>query len=268
MKQTFTILLVEDKPEVLKSQIEEIKIYLQEKEFDPIIIENKTGENIDNILKDNNIDILVTDENITEQISGSDIIKLIKSKNLLIDILFYSANGIKLEELSENIDHYSFIKIVEGKKISEPLKKLIDKNIKRCNDIVFLRGMVISESIDMELKINDFFAMYFIKTPKCKRDIFNDFILENRNTSMFAKITTLSKLLDKHNLKEKYPIITKLNEISKERNLLAHSKKEQNNILVSMGDKEEFDRTRIRKILAKIKKVCESLEKLKKEETI
>lgn len=266
MRQTFTILLVEDRPEAMKSQIEEIEKYLQEKEFEPKIIMNKTGENIDKILKDNDVDIIVTDENLTEKTSGTDVVNLIKSKNPVIDVLFYSAKGINPEDIREHTGHYSFIEIIEGKEILESLKKLIDKNVKRCNDIVFLRGMVISESIDMELEINDFFATYFIKTPKYKRDIFNDFILENRNTTMFGKIASLSKLLDKHNLRESYPIITKLNDISNERNLLAHSKKVKGNILVSMGKEEKFDRERIRKILAKIKTVSDYLEKLKKEE--
>lgn len=270
MRQVFTILLVEDRPEVMKSQIEEIKEYLRDKDFEPDIIIDKTGTKTRKTLEDNNVDIVVTDKNIVEEEkggeikSGMDVIKLITEIGNWTDVLFYSTRGFDRDKVREEIGNYGFVEIVEGKEIVDDLKKLIDKNLNRCQDIVYLRGMLLSKIIDLELKVNDLFVKYFNISDK-KEEHFHNLVLENR-FSLEAKRTALSKIINKNTeIKLEFSELLKhLDDIAKQRNLLAHCKLHptKKNTLVTIGQEKVFDKKRIGEILEEIKSVSEDFDKL------
>ena len=266
MNQQFTILWVEDKPKAMRGQITKIEGFLKEKQFEPNIIINETGTGIQDIMKKNNVDIVVTDKNLTDSRDGVDVVRILREKKWITDILFYSAKGLDLDEIHAQTDHYGFIEVIDSKEIVDPLKLLIEKNLKRCNDIVFLRGVVISRVIDIELKINDFFCKYFKICPE-RLAHFNNFMMENRFNSLFGKKKTLSLILENNKLKQKFKgILTQLEYLETQRNLLAHCKTDPDNrnILISMGTKENFDRKKIGNILDKVNSVSSHLDELKK----
>jgi len=270
MRQVFTILLVEDKPEAMKSQIEEIEEYLQDKDFKPDIIIDKTGAKTRETLVNNNVDIVVTDKNIVEETegveikSGMDVINLIKDIEKWTDVLFYSARGFDKNKVLGEMGNYGFVEIIEGKEIVDDLKKLIDKNLNRCQDIVYLRGMLLSKIIDLEQEVNDLFVKYFNISDK-KEEHFHNLVLENR-FSLEAKKTALSKIIkeDAEIKSEFKKLLDNLDDIAKQRNLLAHCKvhPEMKNTLISIGSEKEFDKERINEIIEKIKSVSEDLDKL------
>ena len=270
MRQTFTILLVEDRPEVMKSQIEEIEEYLRDKDFEPDIIIDETGAKTRKTLEDNNVDIVVTDKNIVDEEkggkikSGMDVIKLITEIGNWTDVLFYSTRGFDKSKVLDEIGNYGFVEFIEGKEIVDDLKKLIDKNLNRCQDIVYLRGMLLSKIIDLEQEVNAFFVKYF-NIPDEKEAHFHDLVLENR-FSLESKKTALSKIIkeDAEIKSEFKKILDNLDDIAKQRNLLAHCKvhPEMKNTLISSGSEKEFDKERINEILEKIKSVSEDLDKL------
>lgn len=270
MRQVFTILLVEDRPEVMKSQIEEIEEYLRDEDFEPDIIIDKTGTKTRKTLEDNNVDIVVTDKNIVEEEkggeikSGMDVIKLITEIGNWTDVLFYSTRGFDRDKVREEIGNYGFVEIVEGKEIVDVLKKLIDKNLNRCQDIVYLRGMLLSKIIDLELTVNDLFVKYFNISDK-KEEHFHNLVLENR-FSLEAKKTGLSKIINENTeIKLEFRELLKhLDDIAKQRNLLAHCKLHptKKNTLITIGQEKVFDKKRIGEILEEIKSVSEDLDKL------
>lgn len=265
MNQTFTILWVEDRPKAMRGQIESIKKFLSEKEFEPNIIINETGTGIHDSMKKNDVDIVVTDKNLTESRNGMDVVNILREKKWITDVLFYSAKGLNMNEIHQQTDHYGFIEVVDGKEIVDALKMLIGKNIKRCNDIIFLRGMLISKVIDLELEINDFFCKYF-KICADRLEHFNNFMMENRYNSLAGKKKTLSLILENNSLKQEFGgLLTQLQNLEDKRNILAHCKTDpkNKNILISMGSKESFDRKEIIKILKDVNKVNSHLEVLK-----
>jgi CheY-like chemotaxis protein len=263
MNPTFTIIWVEDKPRAMKSQVDAIREYLKSKNFEPNIVLDEDGKRFQEAIKDKiPIDIVVTDKNLPGPMDGIKIIRTLKQKGELTDVLFYSAKDFDPEDVRQ--EHYGFVEIVEGKEVEDQLKKLINKNLKRCEDIVFLRGMVISLIIDLELKVNEFFANYF-EIPIKNTENFHNFILENKYSSLAGKKSTLSKILKEHKLESEFEGLgNKLNLLSEDRNLLAHCKADpvNKNVLISMGDKEPFDKPRINKILERIHVVSEQLDNL------
>ena len=264
MKQIFTILWVEDKPKTMKGQVKRIKKYLSDKEFEPNLNLVETGENVKEIMQGENVDIVVVDKNITEDVSGIDIVRTIREEKFLTDILFYSAIRFNRDEILNQTGHYGYIKIIEGKEIEEPLKKLIDKNIRRCQDIVFLRGMIISRMVDLELKINDFFIRYF-RIPKDTQEEFYDFVLENKYSTLISKTSALSAIIKKQGIRSEFKHLTKdIEELFNKRNLVAHCKTDpgNKNVLISMGKPNRFDKKALHEILKKTNRVSERLDEL------
>lgn len=265
MKQTFTIIWVEDKPRAMKSQIEEIKGYLQEKNFEPSIVIDENGKGLQDYLKKKQpIEIIVTDQNLTDQIDGLSILKLLKQKKVLTDVLFYTTKqGLTPDDVYNQ--HYGFVEFVKGKgAIVEPLKRLIDKSLRRYEDIIFLRGIVISMIIDLELKVNEFFVNYF-KIPKESQEHFHNFILENQYNSLGGKVVTLENIMNGQGLtKEFKEILQDIRELANSRNLLAHCKTDpkNKNVLICMGKEKNFDKGKINKILEKINGVSEHMDHL------
>lgn len=274
MKQVFTILWVEDKPRVVSLNAKELDKFFDDnyKDFKLEIIEAKSGKDIEDSLKKQNVDIVVTDYNLEENMNGLDVIKLIKKNGLLTDVLFYTAKKFDFnsDEIYQKADHYGFIEVSEGtKEVAEPVRRLVRKNLKRCEDIVFLRGMVISRIIDLELEVNVFLERYF-QIPEGEKKIhFHNFILENRFNSMAGKRKTISKILENNKIKDNFRgLLTQMEKLESERNLLAHCKckkdKKNKNILVSMGEEEVFDKERICGILKRINSVSEQFDSLTK----
>ena len=257
MKQNFTILWIEDKERVINSQIPQIKSFLDDEGFELNLLKDTVGDKFKTLLENNKlIDIIVTDYNISEETKGTDVIKHVRDNGFLTDILFYSVHDdlFEDEDIYSKLGHYGLIEIYKDKEVTDPLKELIKKNLKRCKDIVFLRGFVISQSIELELKLNKFFSKYF-EIPEKQLKEFHDTILESRHVPMAGKKKWLSQILDKNDLKGEFKgLSTKLNDIADKRNLLAHCKKNSNNpnILISSGENERIDRDELNSIIKKI----------------
>jgi len=263
MKQTFTIIWVEDKPRAMKSQVDAIKEYLTEKSFQPNVILDADGTQFNKAITDRiTIDIVVTDKNLPAPMDGLTVIKTLKKKRRLTDVLFYSAKGFNPDDVRN--EHYGFVDIVEGKEIIEHLKKLVDKNLKRCEDIVFLRGMVLSIIIDLELKVNEFFANYFKINPMLITH-FHNYMLENKYNSLAGKKATLQKILKENKLDEEFKgLANRIMNLGEERNFLAHCKTDpaKKNVLICMGDEQEFSKKRINGIIEKVNKISDELDAL------
>lgn len=250
---TFTILLVDDNPDSMKSQIKEARDYLKEKNLDLKVLEDRSGRKIETHLHDEVVDIILLDNKISESHLGIDLFKTIRKADPLVDILFYSGKPGQ-EETFEKARHYIFTEVVEGRKIILKLKKLIEKNLSKWNDIYLLRGVVISKIIDLELEINSFFEKYFNVHAEKVLD-FHNFVLENKYNSLEGKKQTLTKIYEKRGLrKTSAKLRDHLDTLQKERNLLAHCKKhpDKENCLISMGNEVIFDKKRIDCILAKV----------------
>lgn len=269
MNQNFTILWIEDKNIVITSQVPEIEMFLESEGFELDLLTDNTGDKYRHFIDENkSIDLVVTDFNISEEIKGTDVVEYVRNKGLLIDILFYSVQDelFKNEDIYGKFGHYGLIDICEGKDVVQPLKDLIRKNIKRCQDIVFMRGFIISKSVELELKLNEYFAKYFKIQDDLKED-FHNFIMESSYVPMAGKKKWLNQILIKNNLNNDENFVglsTSLDFISQQRNLLAHCKKDKNNpnTLISTGDEKIFDKEKLNKILQKIDVVSGQLDKL------
>ena len=217
-RKTFRISMLDDDPESLDDELDEIQLYLTQRYelILDLVKYEKPSELTDKI--DHNTDIAFIDKNLNG-ISGIDAIKNIRSKYPLLDIFIYSRVGIKDEELGMLAKYNTIETVREREQIVDRLKTLIDKNLSKWEDMVFLRGVVIAKIIDLEREIDDVLVETFLPSADNKQR-FRDLLLENPYISMFAKQTILEKIMN--SMKPKPLVMKDLQDLTKYRNLLAH----------------------------------------------
>jgi hypothetical protein len=277
MTEYFSILLVEDRPRTMKGHVKAIEDHIRKLGLEPRIIIDETGDTVLDHIRDDDVEIIVTDKSIRTDMDGVAIVKMINDTRSLVDILFYSASQYDPEEIRKLVGANARAEFKSRDEVEQSVKYMIDRNLARLKDIYFLRGVVISKIIDLELMVNEIIAIYF-QIPNERIRSFHDFVMENRYNALQGKIETLFRLLEDEKiirkegrkivyLDEKFDnLIEKLRNLQDNRNILAHCRRHENpdvNELVSMGTKETFDRKRICNILKNVKKSAKQLTDLK-----
>jgi len=163
VKLDYKILWLDDKiHEFIEDEfVEEIKEHLIEEEFNPIIhtTDNQTQFNL---LLNDSYDLILTDFHLNEsddnQVNGDTIVENIRTTNIFTEILFYTAKADLKGSLSW--DRISFLQTEQlpddhHEEVIKKVKNLIDLTVKKFQDIVVMRGMIMHETSFLdEQKLN------------------------------------------------------------------------------------------------------------------
>ena len=255
--------MLDDEPNTLKSELAEIDEYLENKHGLELKLfkYEEAQEMIDSI--DQTTDIAFIDKNLKKGTSGVDVIKCIRRRYPILDIFIYSRAGIKGRDL-EKLPSYGLIGIAQRREqIVDRLETLIDKNLSKWEDVVFLRGVVISRLIDLERDIDDVLMEVFLPSGEERQKKFRDFVLENSYIPLVAKRKMLSKIADP---KDGKPFsLSQLDYLLESRNMLAHCKRSDNdpNMLIKMGENQQISSAKIKEIFASAEHFSEGLTSFK-----
>lgn len=157
MNTQFYILWYEDDQSwrrASKNQIEEV---LLEHNLNPVFT-YKTGADVSNEhLWSNEFDLILMDFKLANGSDGGEIIKSIRSIDILTDILFYSASYQEmLGVIKEDPENFTGVYFSDrGDSFDETTERLILKIIRRSEDIVNLRGMVMDNTSEFEYKMKN-----------------------------------------------------------------------------------------------------------------
>ena len=265
-KNPFKIVIVDDNLTSVRGYIKEIRFFLTNQynlELDLIEVE-KASDVPDKI--DETVDIVVIDKNLGtgDDAEGIRLINSIRERHRLSDIQIYTAGRMKLSDL-EMISDCGFVDIVRDRRqFVDRLQTLIERNLSKWSDIIYLRGVVISRIIELEGEINDVLMEVF-SPHEGSQEKFRNFLLENSHITLFAKTKILSKLA---NPKDGKPFsIGDLCDLQESRNLLAHCKRSKTdpNILIKMGEELQIDSSEIKKIFAKAELFSKGLRSFKEQ---
>jgi CheY-like chemotaxis protein len=165
MKLDYRILWLDDKMDViLEGEYDsEIKDFLFEEGFNPIIVTVKNEEEFFKNLNDS-YDLIMTDYHLNEKEGttrdGDTIIKEVREKNsIFTEIMFYSAQGEVVDTVK--LDRITFVdtrKIVGNNHYEKLISKalsLIQLTIKKFQHIVAMRGMIMSETSGLDMQMLD-----------------------------------------------------------------------------------------------------------------
>lgn len=306
MKIDYKILWIDDLIEVFKEDryIHEIDLFLKNYGLNPIIDYVSNKEQFIKKLNDT-YDLILTDFNIDSQTNGKDIIEEVRNNNIFTEILFYTAKG-NLEDTVKK-DRITFFQTSNNhyREVVDKIKSLIELTLKKFNDIVIMRGMIMNEVSYMdEIKLDiieqfinsdkEYIKQYLpnIKSNILKdiKDNFNDkikniqkwegnenglkkLIKDNFAFSSFYKIKTISYVLDTLKLEDFTKDYQK--DIIKMRNNFAHSTLKDENgkkYFKSNNDDIIFDDLlckKIREDIIKYKKyLFNTLDKFEKQDNV
>lgn len=158
MNTVFKILWFED--EVAWFRMEQIRVkgILANHYLTPDII-RKDGADFDiTELMGNDYDLILMDYKLAAGVTGDTIVAAIRESDILTDILFYSSEEKNmLSALLSNMPPIDGVYLTKRDYtiFTEKVEKLIGKIVKRSEDIVNLRGFVLDNSSDFELRIKE-----------------------------------------------------------------------------------------------------------------
>lgn len=185
MNNSFNILWFEDNMTWYKMACRNVELSLQ-KHYLKSNIRNENSKKSFNIsmLLSNKYDLILMDYKLIDGTTGDQIISEIRRANILTDILFYSSNenGMNnaVKEAIPDIDGI-YITKREHSVFSKKVDLLISKIVRRSEDIVNLRGMVLDATSKFEEILTDFLPKLWDSSNEVNRKkivaIINDKIL-------------------------------------------------------------------------------------------
>jgi hypothetical protein len=215
----------------------------------------ETGKDFSMEKFDKVFDLILLDLNLYKDILGSDLIQKIRDNENVSDILFYSDDLTNFDNQLKTLGNVDGVYFCRGRKYLLPkIKKLILKSIKKQQEVSNLRGLVISEAIDLEAKMSKIIIKFFGLLNHPREGLFYEKILDpevfmlGRKSNLMNSIcgelkSDLAKQIigskkgekekEKKILEEVNAVHTECKNISKEivdiRNVLSHVKESDAN---------------------------------------
>ena len=165
MNTFFKILWFED--EVTWFNMEKLRInsILQEHYLVPEIV-RKNGDDFDiSEITGNEYDLIMMDYKLAAEATGDIIVSAIRQNDILTDILFYSSEEQDmLAAVTKGMPPIDGVYLTKRDYtiFTEKAEKLITKIVKRSEDIVNLRGFVLDNTSDFELRIKEILNLSLI----------------------------------------------------------------------------------------------------------
>ncbi|CAC9498642.1 hypothetical protein BPUTSESOX_826 [uncultured Gammaproteobacteria bacterium] len=152
MKLQYKILWLDDDINAFidDEYIEDIRKHVTNQGFDTTIDTKDNSEDFFSAL-DETYDLILTDYHMNG-LDGDKVVEKIREKSIFTEILFYTAKA-DLED-TKKLDRISFLETTTNheEEVVDKTKKLIDLTVKKFQDIVAMRGMIMQETSDLDMQ--------------------------------------------------------------------------------------------------------------------
>lgn len=196
MNTVFKILWFEDEVSWYNMEKLRINAILQEHYLNPEIV-RKDGDDFDiTELTGNNYDLILMDYKLAEGTTGDTVVSAIRKNNILTDILFYSSEEQNmLAAISKRMPPIDGVYLTKRDYtiFTEKAERLINKIVKRSEDIVNLRGFVLDNTSDFELRIKEILNICWQKFNDEQRDSLTEkthTLLDSKKSWIFKQVET------------------------------------------------------------------------------
>jgi CheY-like chemotaxis protein len=167
----YKIVWIDDRPDDIEDEVNNVKAYIGEEGFVPeiqVIDDDSAG--IDEILSDPQLDIIITDFHLSTM-PARDVIAKSRLQHKYIEIILYTQRvGTDIKSTAQEFQGV-FFDNRDG--LVETIKKVIESSIRRSQDVKTMRGIVISEAIDIENQIKDVILTYFRREHDLVEKVFS-----------------------------------------------------------------------------------------------
>lgn len=158
MNLNYNILWFEDTDEAFNTLSRRLERYIRSKNLKTNIKRIKSGNDFNLDQYDlNGYEVLIIDYKLKNHTFGQDIIKAIRKGKYVNDVLFYSSVGYRHLEgiLREDGLQGVFISDRENEEFLEKIQLLIDKSIRRSENLINIRGIVMDNTSEFDVNMKD-----------------------------------------------------------------------------------------------------------------
>ncbi len=173
MKIKYHILWVEDEPSWYETTLQLFKDTLADDGFELISERKDNIQQIRELIAQDGLkkfDMLIIDFTLKDSETGDDIIKLIRENEIYTDVLFYSS-------APDNVKESMFKNGLEGvytadrKDIEAKFNAVFKTTIKKIQEINAMRGLIMGETSELDVEIEDLVMLFVEKYNKSDKDL-------------------------------------------------------------------------------------------------
>ncbi|WP_421753530.1 hypothetical protein [Croceimicrobium sp.] len=298
MRLDYKIAWIDDEIEhfVASRDVERVEVFIRELGFIPYINIFNNGQSLDGLI--DQCDLIISDFNIEEGRNGDDVIKEIREKDIFTEVLFYTSRQDNKNLIAQKLLGFDRISFHSGRRhLLDKIESLIKLSVKRLLDLNATRGLITSETSELDVIIHEI-TMHLIDHLKISKDEiegivggyvekklksepdymiqlyeekgFEDFFLRMRAVKKWEIFRKFLKKIKDDKVVNSFLLINKTyqNEVIEVRNRFAHSKAIEENgslILLGFGNESnyEFDEGSCVNIRKRLMIHREEFEKLK-----
>lgn len=158
----------ETKKEAVKEILEEFCFNFSEPRYEA------DGNHIDDI-DFSKYDLIIADMNLDSNQKAMGLLDKIRKRDIFTEVLFYSSSGedeVRKELLNYKIDG-AYCSGRESTDFNDKVKAVIETLIKKTQDLTTLRGLVMAEVSELDLKMKEIIEVFCVKYPSKEKDLIN-----------------------------------------------------------------------------------------------
>lgn len=233
MSLSYRVYWIDDDTDFPASVLENLKIEFTDDELEFDISVELNGRNLEAVSRSEHLDFVILDYNLDGK-NGDVLLRDLRASGELTEVVFYSQDP----DVHAKCEDLEGVHVCERNEAEDRISEVIRGFLARCKNVAVMRGMIISEAIDVENRLTELILDMFGD----KAELFQTRILNKPFMDFGKKIFfvngEVSDLISKENLKIRPDTqwINRLTvckevlkgldkEIMQPRNILAHSKK-------------------------------------------
>ncbi|SMN01909.1 hypothetical protein SPONN_198 [uncultured Candidatus Thioglobus sp.] len=197
MKLEYKILWLDDNIDAFidDEHVKDIDKYISDQGFDTKIHTKSNNEEFFNTL-DDTYDLILTDYHM-DGLNGDEVVKKIRENSIFTEILFYTAKADLTD--TQKLDRISFLETTteHEEEVVKKAKELVDLTIKKFQDIIAMRGMVMSETSSLDVQKIEILESYIDSKSTNELKNLHDNIFSKIKLSVDEKCKKYKRLVDK-----------------------------------------------------------------------
>ena len=234
MSLNYQIYWIDDELDYAESLVDALKLSFADRNINITAKLVDDGDEIEKVSQSHSLDLFVLDYNLDGR-NGDELISILRSMGELTEIVFYSQDP----SVYEKCPKVEGIHTCERQGAEKEISSVIEGFLVRNQNVGLMRGVIISEAIDLENKLTDIILRLFGENAELfKLKILNKPILDFSKKYNFVQSVLNDRIADEkeneedadrtliQNLEDVKSILKSMkSEIIDQRNILAHSSK-------------------------------------------
>jgi len=235
MSLAYRIFWIDDDTDFPKSIITSLEADFPKTEITFQTTVELNGNNLTKTSQAEHLDLVILDYNLDEK-NGDELLQELRASGELTEVVFYSQDP----NVHEKCQDLEGVHVCQRGDAAEQISDVVRSFITRCKNVAVMRGVIISEAIDVENRLTDLILdMFGDKAPLFQSRILNTPLLDFGKKIFFVNGVVKEILAEERAKAKGQPdtewvanlaackiILGKLDkEIMEPRNILAHSKK-------------------------------------------